>query len=160
MGRTIRRVPPDWEHPKYTKEQIRHSNQIDSYHPLYDQDYDSACEEWYNEALNFKPTEFSKWYHEYAGDPPNEDYYRKQKWTEEEATHYQVYENVSEGTPVTPHFATKDELEDYLVKHGDFWDQARGNGGWNKESVKRFVESSYAPSMIFIDGQVKTPRDM
>lgn len=55
--------------------------------------------------------------------PPEREYYRS--WKDEDATWFQVWETVSEGTPVTPPFATKEELIDYLVANGDFWDQKR-----------------------------------
>jgi len=166
MGREIRRVPPDWEHPKhpkFTKEQAKYDWQQDSYYPLYDNDYQTACEKWYREALNFKPTDICNWYHEWAGDPPDEKYYRNRKWTKEEATYYQVYETVSEGTPVTPAFATKEELIQYLVENGDYWDQKRGSGGWERKNAEHFVGSEYAPSMIMIKTdstfEIKEPRD-
>jgi hypothetical protein len=51
-------------------------------------------------------------------------------WEEEEppaGSWWQVWETVSEGSPVTPAFATDDELIDYLVKNGDLWSQRRRN---------------------------------
>lgn len=35
----------------------------------------------------------------------------------EERTHYMMFEDTSEGTPISPAFATKEELVNYLVKH-------------------------------------------
>lgn len=148
MGREIRRVPADWEHPRYTKENAPYDNRIGEHIPMYDDDYDSACEKWYAEAASFTPKDYAKYYHEYAGSPPDEESYRARKWTEEEATHWVVYQTVSEGTPVTPAFATKEELIEYLVKNGDFWDQKRGDGGWNRDSATRFVNNGWAPSFI------------
>jgi hypothetical protein len=93
--------------------------------------------------------------------PPNPDSYRPKFQTE--PTWYQVYETVSEGTPVTPPFATKEELVNYLVEHGDFWDQRRGHGGWSRENAERFVGAGWAPSLVTVvsrDGvQIKAPRD-
>lgn len=163
MGREIRMVPPDWEHPKYTKDNAKYTNWIGSYIGMYDQDYDSACAEWYEGVKNFKPSEYCKWFHEYKGNPPNPESYRSRKWTNEEATHYQVYETVSEGTPVTPHFATKEELVEYLVEHGDFWDQEQGNGGWKRENAEGFVGRGFAMSMIVTvnenGAEIKMARD-
>ena len=159
MGREIRRVPADWEHPKYTGDDAPTASRIGSYRPLFDEDYESACVKWYREAADFKPTANCRWYHEWNGDPPDARSYRDRAWTAEEATHWQVYETVSEGTPVTPHFATKEELVDYLVAHGDFWDQQRGDGGWNRSSAERFVASEWAPTMVVSSGVIQTPRD-
>jgi hypothetical protein len=171
MGREIRRVVPGWEHPTMP---CPHSPWLGGcdhakrnggrcYHPQYDNDYSTACEEWYAGINDFKPTEYARWYHEDAGSPPEEEYYRSEKWTPEQATYYQIYETVSEGTPVTPPFATKAELVDYLVAHGDFWDQLRGKSGWSRGAAERFVESEWAPSMVATvnatGAEIKEPRD-
>ena len=72
-------------------------------------------------------------------------------------TWWQVYETVSEGTPVTPPFETQEELVEYLVANGDFWDQSRrAKGGssmpcgpWPREQAKKFVLGrGWAPSLI------------
>lgn len=164
MGREIRKVPADWEHPKYDPRECRLEWQKNAYHPMFDQDYDSACQKWYDEVKKFVPNEDAKWYHDWNGNPPDKSFYRTRKWTDEEATHYQVYETVSEGTPVTPHFATKEELIEYLVTNGDTWNQKRGEDGWHRDSAEAFVKSEYAPSLIVIvsDGKVdiQEPRAM
>jgi hypothetical protein len=76
-------------------------------------------------------------------------------------TWFQVYETVSEGTPVTPPFATKEELVDYLVANGDFWDQHRGDGGWSRENAEAFVGAGFAMSLVVntATGTIKAPRD-
>lgn len=160
MGREIRKVPGDWAHPKYEHDQVLYNHQVDAFHPLYDEDYDSSCARWYADAAAYKPMGNCQWFHDYNGGPPNKDYYRDRKWTDEEATHFVVYETVSEGTPVTPAFPTKEQLVDYLVANGDFWDQARGDGGWEREAAERFVSLGWAPSMIVSSAGVKTARDM
>jgi hypothetical protein len=72
---------------------------------------------------------------------------------------WQVYETVSEGTPVTPPFATKEELIEYLVEHGDFWDQRNRHDyrcyvdpgcypPWSRKAATTFVmEDGWCPSM-------------
>ena len=76
---------------------------------------------------------------------------------------YQLWETVSEGSPITPVFETKEELVDYLVKYGDSWDQKRGNGGWSREVASKFVGVGWAPSLVttVVDGNLKVlqPRD-
>jgi len=67
---------------------------------------------------------------------------------------YALYENVSEGTPITPTFETKEELADYLVEEGDFL----GNN-WNRESAKKMTETGYAPSMILQGGVMYSPHN-
>jgi hypothetical protein len=79
-------------------------------------------------------------------------------WPEGSATWYQVYQTVSEGSPVTPPFATKEELIEYLVKFGDEWDQSRtaegrqASAGWPRKAAEQFVKSEWAPSMMVVNG--------
>jgi len=98
-----------------------------------------------------------------AGDgSPDPEYYRPE-WGDAPLG-FAVYETVSEGTPVTPTFATEDELIDYLVENGDFWDQSRRNDAtrprsfgmssdpWRREAAESFVRSGWAPSFVSIGG--------
>jgi len=177
-------VPPNWDHPK-----VERHGRID-FQPMRDQRFDDAAREW--------KEGFAKWeaglrpeYHpdrwvplaewssreiygnaewwEYDSMPPDDRaYYRP--WTDVEATWFQVFETVSEGTPVTPPFATREELIDYLATHGDFWDQARKaegraeGGPWERANAEKFVNSGWAPSMMVTRTaagvNIKMPRDM
>ena len=159
MGREIRRVPPNWEHPKDSKGNFK---------SMYDEDFDAALTEWLEGYKLWKkgehPDQQKEYYDkgdpywEWNGAPPDPDYYRP-KW-EQEPTWYQVYETVSEGTPVSPPFATKEELVNSLVQHGDFWDQRRGDGTWSREAAEQFVEREWSPSGMMTSEGYKTPKDM
>lgn len=139
MGREIRKVPSNWEHPK---------NEQGHYVPLNDEYYGDAVDEWYNnhklwlegkhpdQQMDNKPD--YKFFSEWGGDAPSLEVYRKEKWTEEDATHFQMYETVSEGTPVSPVFETLEQLEDWLVGQGH-----------SRKAAQAFCESGYAPSMTF-----------
>ena len=80
---------------------------------------------------------------------------------------WQVWETVSEGSPVTPAFATAAELVDYLVANGDAWDQKRlldpsswlGRAGWDRAAAAKFVGNGWAPTMISTAGRVLMPGD-
>lgn len=153
MGRDIRRVPPDWVHPTYTKDTCTSSRKIGDFQPLYDEDYRTAAEKWMAEYDKWRQAgakRLDKWcrYFWEGDSPPNPDSYRTRRWTPEEATAYQMYETVSEGTPVTPVCETEDALIDYLVEHGDYWDQKGSNGGWSREAATRFVGRGWAPSLV------------
>jgi hypothetical protein len=165
MGREIRRVPADWDHPK---------NDDGSFHPLYDEYYGKKCEEWYAECIKAGGKHVTDegevyWFHDWDGNPPNKEYYRDRDWTAEEATHIQMYETVSEGTPVSPVFATKQELVGYLCEHGDFWDQKRRNDKsrpfdfgmpcdpWTRQNAEHFVNSEWACSGIIANGSYYGP---
>jgi hypothetical protein len=68
---------------------------------------------------------------------------------------WQVWETVSEGSPVTPAFATPDELVDYLASGGDAWDRKRGRGGPSRADAREFVMGSgWAPTMLMSDGKI------
>ena len=187
MGREIRRVIPNWEHPlrdcphspwrggcDEARKNAAEGKGLKCFHPLYDEDFESAASEWKANFLKWEageresyfdaakyPPDYQYW--EWNGGPPDREYYRP-KWTDEEATWYQVYQTVSEGSPITPPFATKEELVDYLCTYGDFWDQSRGDGAWPREAAEKFIHGSgWAPSMtvtVTDSGMdIKTARD-
>ena len=187
MGREIRRVPANWEHPKTE----RHGRM--DYQPMYDERFEDAVREWkdgyakwesglrpdgWGEDREWVPV--AEWrsadiydpdieWWEYDSPPGDRSYYRP--WKDEEATWFQVWETVSEGTPVTPPFATKEELIDYLAAHGDFWDQARRAEGrtsipcgpWDRAAAEKFVNAGWAPSMVVTQSaegvKIQEPRD-
>lgn len=152
MGREVRRVPPNWEHPQ-------EGSSSKKFKPMFDITYADARKDWLDGLADHKPEEHDGLdYWEYNGNPPEREDYRT--YSDAEATWFQVYETVSEGTPVTPPFETKDELVQYLATHGDLWDQRRGNGGWPVENARAFVNSGWAPSMIINGGKVMTARDI
>lgn len=170
MGREIRKVPADWEHPRYDDDTAPNSSRVGDYKPLRDEDYASASEAWMaglDAWRRGERDEFSsdgyRFFWEYHGNPPDHDYWRERVWTEAEATHFQMYETVSEGTPLTPPMASLEALADYLVEHGDFWGQKRGTHSydrgekptkWSREAANRFVQSGYAPSLVtMVSGQ-------
>ena len=152
MGREIRKVPPNWDHPK--KE-----GYDDRLQPMYDRDYTTARKEWLDGLAAHKPEEHDGadfW--EWEGGPPERAYYRL--YSDEEATWFQLWETVSEGTPVSPPFATKEELAAYLAVNGDFWDQKRGNGGWGIERARAFVDDGWAPSGAILGGAFLESKDI
>lgn len=105
MGRECRRVPPDWVHPKRTDGR-------DGYQPMYGKGYHEAAKEWLDGLAawpSFEPKLSSTYYWEYAGNPPDEDYHFPD-WPPGSRTHYQMYEDTSEGTPISPVFATPEEV--------------------------------------------------
>jgi len=166
MGREIRMVIPNYQHPM---RQCPHSpwqggcdeskrNNGKCYQPRFETSYTEALAEWMAENKLWQegkhPDQLDgsgakyKNYAEWAGNPPDVDYYSPD-WKPEEKTWFQVFETVSEGTPVSPPFATREELVDYLVASGDFWDQTRGDGAWSREAATAFVMGDgWAPSFV------------
>lgn len=163
MGREIRRVPPNWQHPVYTEENARRSDRIGDYIPMLDKSFKDAAKEWKEEFYKWEAGERPDYitdscrndeYWEYAGAPPEPDDYRPE--FTEEPTWFQVYETVSEGTPCSPPFATEEELVVYLMTEGGL----RRNEYpdlfplLTREQAERFVKSAWAPSMIVTGGVV------
>jgi hypothetical protein len=154
MGREIRRVPADWEHPKEQKGQYEYGRFVvkEVYKPLYDASFNESAQEWLDELALWVKGEHSdqkdpryeaekypktiRGYAEFAGDFPRVEYYRPE-WTEAECTAYQIYETVSEGTPVSPVFQTEQEIIDWLVEQGH-----------SLNSATQFVTHKWAPSMV------------
>lgn len=123
MGREVRRVPADWRHPR---------NEQGNYIPLYEgADYAPRLAEWLEEAAQWsigmtkdyatggyrpKTTETGT-YTEWAGGCPDAKDYAP-AWSPEEADHLMMYEDTSEGTPISPAFKTPEELARWLADNG------------------------------------------
>jgi hypothetical protein len=67
---------------------------------------------------------------------------------------WQVWETVSEGSPITPVMPTADALIEHLSTVGTVWDQRRGDGPWRRAEAESFVRSGWAPSLLTVGGQV------
>lgn len=177
MGRELRRVIPNWEHPQYEHyDYFRHKAEM-RYQPMFDRSYTEDMDEWianyqlwkegkHPDQIDGSGKDYVR-YAEWSGGPPDHEYYRPE-WKADEMTWWQVYETVSEGTPVTPPFETREKLVEYLVENGDFWDQHRRANGdtimscdpWSREAAQRFVfGSGWAPSMIAIGGELMSGVD-
>jgi hypothetical protein len=160
MGREVRMVPANWEHPKYDAKHPK----VGQYIPKLDSSYEDDYRNWEEEDLpkwkigkvlwdegfimtyadyysngkskvaisdylekrrkeernSWNPTPENPDYTWWAGeepDAPDPEYYMPQ-WPEEERTHYMMYEDTSEGTPISPAFATPEELAKWLADTG------------------------------------------
>lgn len=155
MGREIRKVPPNWESPPC-------QNGKKGPQPMYDSFFGDAVKEWKNEYDQWATGSHEHYdpeseYWEYNS-PPDRAYYRP--WKDEEATWYQVWETISEGTPVTPAFETTEELCHYLATKGDYWDQLREieprglhsmkGGPWGRARAEAFIKAGHVPSMMVV----------
>lgn len=155
MGREVRRVPPDWEHPR--------SDVGKELQPLYDEPFDVAAKRWkecflaweagHNQSFGRPRTEDETGeYWEYESDPPDRIDYRPD-WPEETRTHYQMYETCSEGTPISPVMETPEALARWLVDNNAsaFAEETASYEAW-----LRIAKGGYAPSMIIIDGVMQS----
>jgi hypothetical protein len=78
-----------------------------------------------------------RFYAEFTGNPPNIELYNPVKWSEKEKVCFQLYENVTEGTPVSPVFDTLKDTENWLVDIK----------GWERDAAKDFCKLGYLPTI-------------
>lgn len=166
MGREIRMVPPNWEHPMQEcthspwqggcKQALRNNGKC--YQPMRSTTFNEAANEWKEELAKWERGERPSYmdkedhhleYWEYCGAPPERAYYAPE-WPEGSATWFQVYETVSEGTPITPPMPSKAALVDWLCANKDFWD----HGPLTRKQAEAFVEDEYAPSLMISGGKI------
>ena len=136
MGREVRRVPADWQHPK---------NEFDRYNPLYPGERYQANATGFMEKANAEGLqEAIDWY----GQAPDQNDYMP-NWPASERTHYMMYEDTSEGTPISPAFATPEELARWLADTGasSFGKDTASYEGW-----LRVAKGGWAPSAVSIGG--------
>jgi hypothetical protein len=100
MGREIRRVPKDWEHPKRDGKYVP----MVAHFPY--------NEEEVREGLK------DGWL---KGDPPHYGVDIMPDWPEEERTHYQMYESCTEGTPISPVLESPEAVARWLVDNKASW---------------------------------------
>ena len=138
MGREIRRVPKGWEHPR---------DEDGKYRSCHDEDYETAAARWIKEFEQWRAgthPEFQDGRGEYIDyfweweSPPDEELCRPK--FESPATHYQIYQTVSEGTPVSPVFASKEEMVEWLVAQGS-----------SRKAAEGFAKHESAPSFVISD---------
>lgn len=60
--------------------------------------------------------------------------------SEEEKPCFQIYENLSEGSPVSPVFNSEDEMR--------FWLNTQGN---NQDTISQFISMGHYPSLVIKD---------
>lgn len=170
MGREIRRVPAGWKHPKDWENEFGEVKE--GYRPLLQGDFKEDYAEWERELKEWflnketwpesyigykgvvEPADAKyakKTWEQYAGGPsgpPNPyDYMPTGDW-------YQLYETVSEGTPLSPPFPEKKLLVDWLSDNKDYWGHT-----WTPEQAEAMVRDEYAPSMIMQNGKIYTSEE-
>lgn len=141
MGREVRRVPADWEHPR---------DERGRYIPLLEGPWEAAVARWdareaaFNAGLDevgeplsesAKGCSFAEW----DGERPRREDYMP-TWTDAERTHYQMYEDTSEGTPISPVMPSPEALARWCAENGasafggmtagyDWWLRVCGGSG-------------------------------
>lgn len=143
MGREVRRVPADWQHPKEQKFDHRGA-WVERYKPLHPgEDYEPLAAE-FMEKANAEGLQAAI---DWCGCPDKEDY--MPNWPADQRTHLMMYEDTSEGTPISPAFETPEELARWLV---DNEASAFGGSKGSYEGWLRVAKGGWAPSMVVADG--------
>jgi hypothetical protein len=128
MGRQVRRVPSDWQHPK---------NEQGHYIPMFGRSYSKEAsawdegkrqwsagfraktvfhegggwhDEWVPKEAEYDGMDYTDWT---GSRPVSSDY--MPDWPEDQRTHWQMYEDTSEGTPISPVMETPEELARWLA---------------------------------------------
>jgi hypothetical protein len=156
MGREVRKVPANWQHPKGSN---------GKFIPLYGRSFIKALAEWekgyqkWQEGLreNFtndgmqwvpkKDDELNMSYEKWSGPRPEKDDYMPD-WEDSERTHIQMYENTSEGTPISPVMDTPENLARWLVDNNAsaFGNMTATYGQWLGT-----IKAGFAVSMIMTE---------
>ena len=140
MGREVRRVPADWSHPKYESWEGRNG-----FKPLYDGAGYEAMRAEFMERANSKGLQDAiDWY----GSAPDVNDYMP-AWPEAERTHYMMYEDTTEGTPISPAFETPEQLAQWLTDNGA---SALGHETASYAAWLRVARGGWAPSAVSVAG--------
>lgn len=80
--------------------------------------------------------------------PDPDDYMPDGDW-------YQLYETVSEGTPLSPPFKTTEELINWLSNNVDYW----GNS-WTRKQAEGIVKKGFVFSMGIMEGKLLNSQEL
>lgn len=141
MGREVRKVPADWKHPK--------DEHTGRYKPLHEgRDYAPRKKDWLDTLAEKGLQETLEW----NGNPPNREDFMPD-WPEAECTHLMMYEDTSEGTPISPAFATPEELAHWLADNGA---SSFGKSTATYEQWLPTCRGAWAPSMVMDSNGIRS----
>lgn len=129
MAYELRRVPPNWKHPRDESGKLV---------PMFGEPYEDAHRLWlagdpHHPADEPEPVKCDL-------EKPERGSYAP--FSAAEATRYQIYEDTTEGTPISPIFATKYGAVAWLVQEKISY-----------EDAEAFVELGHVPTEVtFVDG--------
>lgn len=168
MGREVRKVPANWQHPKYPDDHYE-AHLRGRYVPLYEGgSYEQRAAEWDEGFAHWQAGEVHDWqtkgwkprdpeyaltrFTEYEGSRPSPDDYMP-NWPASERTHFMMYEDTTEGTPKSPAFATPEELARYCADNGvsAFADMTATYEQW-----LHVARGGWAPSAAMENGVMKS----
>ena len=155
MGLEARRVPVGFEHP--TRQVRDRSGRMQTrFVPCSDSTFSEASAEYernrkawmagtHPDQKRYRNT--PRTYEEWAGEPPEPEGHLPETFDRAAATGWCLYEDVSEGTPVSPVFGTREELVHHLA--------SKGAGPWgrmSREAAEEIVDNGAVTGTTDADG--------
>ena len=150
MGREVRRVPADWEHPEgkalydtYRKRRI----ELEQWEKGFIPDYRGGWRK--------KPREYEgRSPHSYFGSSNRRLF--MPDWDPEDCTHLQMYETTTEGTPISPVMATPEELARWLADNNAsaFGDMTASYESWLGTIKAQLAGKPVFTGMVINNGQL------
>lgn len=159
MSREVRRVPAGWRHPK---------NEKGHYIPLHGDSFKECLAEWEegfgqwekgfirnwdsnlkHDGWKLKGSVKSSSFEEWDGPKPEAKDYMPD-WPVSERTHYQMYEDTTEGTPISPVMETPEKLARWLADNGA---SAFGSSTASYEAWLSTIRAGSAVSAMILPGQ-------
>lgn len=155
MGREVRLVAEGWEHPQMSERDGFQPQSPGSYYQSALDDYKSELAEW---KANPQAGETFETWTGYSEGGPDKKWYMP-NWSEEEKTHMQMYEDTSEGTPISPVFRRDqaDEMAQWLFDSGasTFAGMTTSKEAW----LKMIEGGGFAVSMVMTGGKMMSGVD-
>ena len=122
MGREVRRVAKDWQHPQ-------RGEGPDHFKPLFGGDYQTEAEAWMERMRKWESGKDpdraiaaakygTRYFWDWDGGPPNKDSFMFQTPPDPASlTHLMLYETTTEGTPLSPAFKTLEEVAAWAAEN-------------------------------------------
>jgi len=166
MGREVRMVPPDWQPPTYFGKDWRTNMPDLRFRSLLAGGFDAALGDWKENKAAWDRGEVRDWttggwkpkvgdegtFEEWHGGEPKRENYMPD-FAPGTATHLMMFETTSEGSPISPAFATPEELARWLADNNA---SAFAGEGATYEEWLRVCQGGYAPSAIISDGVIQS----
>ncbi len=148
MGREVRRVPPDWKHPEdralYDTLRKRRE-ELEQWERGLMPDYRGG---WVKRTGLYASMKAK----DYFGSCNKRDF--MPDWPVEKCTHYQMYENTTEGTPISPVMSSPEELARWLADNNA---SAFGGMTASYEGWLATIKSQHGAAGLIIGPEGSTP---
>lgn len=158
MGREVRRVPRDWQHP--VDEDGHYIGLMSGAYEDAAYEYEVGAAAWecgwiayvvegpWMRRSESKSAPLCASFDAWHGERPRPDQYMP-AWPEEQCAHFMMYETTSEGTPISPAFETPEALARWLADNNA---SAFGDMTATYEEWLATCQRGWAPSALVLGG--------